>query len=101
MDWLDILAKEGNRNVIDMIIGGVKNYFGHIPHNPLPLCRDVATARYLLEHGANPDYKGPDGLSLLHRSVINKDDKMIALLNEFGITLSQREGELLAARQLS
>jgi hypothetical protein len=95
LDWLDILTKEDNIDVIDMIIGGENDYFRHMPRNPLPFCTKVSTARYLLKHGADPDYRGSDGLSLLHWSVMTRNDEMIALLQEFGALLSPREKKLL------
>jgi ankyrin repeat protein len=84
INWLEILSGNGDVEKIDMITGGRKDYFKNFPRNPLPYAADVKTARYLLEHGADPNYRDSNGYRLIDRAMERKDEEMIELLKEFG-----------------
>jgi hypothetical protein len=94
-DWLDSLAEKEKIDVIDMVTNGEKDYFKHCPRNPLPYARGIETARYLLEHGADPNYRGADGLSLLHRAIRDNDQEMKKLVKQYGGTVTQHEESVL------
>jgi ankyrin repeat protein len=83
MNWLDSLARNGEIEIMKMIIEGQKDYFKYSPRNPLPYAADVKTARYLLEHGADPDYRNAKGYTLLNLAVKSNNQEMIELLKEF------------------
>jgi hypothetical protein len=91
LSWLTRLTKLGKRDVIDMITNGATDYFKGVARTVLLECTDIETAQYLLEHGADPNYRGEDGLSACHMAVIRKDLPMQALLSEFGGQISARE----------
>jgi hypothetical protein len=80
---LDIYTRNGDIAMINLITDGAKDYFKHWPQNLLSSCANVATARYLLEHGANPNCRGEDGRSLMHRAIPQEDEAMLSLLTEF------------------
>jgi ankyrin repeat protein len=100
MDWLDFLAEKGKINVIDMITNGEKEYFKYFPRNPLPYAANIETARYLLEHGADPNYKGANGFSLLHRAIRNNDKAMQELVKQYGGTVTQQVNAVLRSYSL-
>jgi hypothetical protein len=81
---LSMYTRNGDIAMIDLMTNGAKDYFSHWPQNLLPSCANVATARYLLEHGANPNGRGEDGRSLMHRAICQGDKAMLSLLREFG-----------------
>jgi hypothetical protein len=84
LDWLDQLAREGDIEMIGIITDDATDYFKYFPRNPLPFAADINTAEYLLEHGADPNYRGQDGLTRMDLAIKNNELEMIELLKRFG-----------------
>jgi hypothetical protein len=84
LDWLDELARKGDIEMIEVITDDADDYFKHFPRNPLPFAVDIDTAEYLLDHGADPNYRGQDGFTRMDLAIRNKELEMIELLKRFG-----------------
>jgi ankyrin repeat protein len=67
-----------------MITNGQPDYFKYSHRNPLPYAADVPTTRYLLQHGADPNYRNSKGYKLMDLAMKEHDGEMIELLEEFG-----------------
>jgi hypothetical protein len=92
-DWLDKLASVDDINTMDLITNGAQDYFKHSPRNPLPYAQNAETVEYLLRHGANPNYRSPEGFTRLQMAIKEGDVRMIKLFEQFSVSSTQDEGQ--------
>jgi hypothetical protein len=90
-NWVCSLATRGKIPALTAI----GSSFDLMDPSPLNACRDLATARYLLERGVNPNRLGSDGCSPYLHVRRMKGAEWRALFEEFGAVLSESEKELL------
>jgi hypothetical protein len=57
-DFIDQAVGCDDRELAEILTGGEKHYFRFCPRNPLPYCRSATMVQYLLEMGADPEYRG-------------------------------------------